>query len=618
MSASRAFRPLGQAFRPSVAAHARVGLSTTVRQASTSGPAGTARRFVKTTILLASGAAFLAYHYDSRSMLHDKIAMPFIRLLDAEDSHKLAIKMLGNWWIRPRDKGVDGPELQAELFGLPISNPIGMAAGFDKDGDAIDGLFDLGFGYVEVGSVTPVSQPGNPKPRFFRLTEDDAAINRYGFNSLGHAHMLASLRARVRDFSRSHPSLFPPPTKGSIPLPPSGLPRSLRPGHLLAVNLGKNKTSPADSNDDYIRGVRLLGPYADVVVINVSSPNTPGLRALQGREVLEKLLTDVVEERNKIKVDGLPKIAVKVTCDLSEEELGDVASAVRSSGVEGVIVSNTTIKRDLGLKSANSSQVGGLSGKPLFPLALQAVKTLRPLLPPSIPVIGCGGIASSSDAITMARAGAATVQMYTSFAYRGIGAPRLLKDEISADLVRDGKSWKSEIGADWADREMGWDEKRLEKESKALKEEAEDLGRLLRKSSEEKDTARLIKEVEAALSGKRVSQPDSSSTGGEAAEGGARDNLAGAQPGSPSAQPAGTPKAAEGGEKSAPSAASPTPTDKAVEAPQQGGVHVSEPLGGPLGPIVVQQVRQVDAPFVPKPSAFTGEVREGKRRLPPG
>lgn len=367
-----------------------------------------------------------------------------------------------------------------------------------------------------------------------------------------------------------------------------------------------------------------------MVVINVSSPNTPGLRALQGREVLEKLLTDVVEERNKIKVDGLPKIAVKVTCDLSEEELGDVASAVRSSGVEGVIVSNTTIKRDLGLKSgrlppssclsltnasANSSQVGGLSGKPLFPLALQAVKTLRPLLPPSIPVIGCGGIASSSDAITMARAGATTVQMYTSFAYRGIGAPRLLKDEISADLVRDGKSWKSEIGADWADREMGWDEKRLEKESKALKEEAEDLGRLLRKSSEEKDTARLIKEVEAALSGKRVSQPDSSSTGGEAAEGGARDNLAGAQPGSPSAQPAGTPKAAEGGEKSAPSAASPTPTDKAVEAPQQGGVHVSEPLGGPLGPIVVQQVRQVDAPFVPKPSAFTGEVREGKRRL---
>lgn len=164
--------------------------------------------------------------------------------------------------------------------------------------------------------------------------------------------MLAALRARVLAFSRTHPSLFPPPSRGSIPLPPSGLPRSLRPGHLLAVNLGKNKTSAPDSNEDYVRGVRLLGPYADVVVINVSSPNTPGLRALQGRDILEKLLAEVVEERNKIEVDGLPKIAVKVTCDLTEEELGDVASAVRRSGVEGVIVSNTTVKRDgLGLQS---------------------------------------------------------------------------------------------------------------------------------------------------------------------------------------------------------------------------------------------------------------------------
>lgn len=168
--------------------------------------------------------------------------------------------------------------------------------------------------------------------------------------------MLSQLRARVDEFSRSHPSYFPPRTfRSGPPFPPRNLPRSLRPGHLLAVNLGKNKTSPADSNDDYINGVRTLGPYADVVVINVSSPNTPGLRALQGRDVLEKLLKDVVDERNKIQVDGLPKIAVKVACDLSEEELGDVASAVRGSGVEGVIVSNTTVKREeLGLQSGKS------------------------------------------------------------------------------------------------------------------------------------------------------------------------------------------------------------------------------------------------------------------------
>lgn len=183
------------------------------------------------------------------------------------------------------------------------------------------------------------------------MEEDKAAINRYGFNSLGHGQTLAQLRARLVDFSQSHPSLFPSRLPHN-PSPPSSLPRSLRPGHILAVNLGKNKTSPPDSNEDYIKGVRSLGPYADVVVINVSSPNTPGLRALQGREVLEKLLKEVVAERDKIEKDGLPKIAVKVACDLSEEELGDVAVAVRRSGVEGVIVSNTTVRREgLGLKS---------------------------------------------------------------------------------------------------------------------------------------------------------------------------------------------------------------------------------------------------------------------------
>lgn len=453
--------------------------------------------------------------------------------------------------------------------------------------------------------------------------------------------MLASLRSRVLAFSRTHPSLFPPPSRGVSPLPPSGLPRSLRPGHLLAVNLGKNKTSAADSNEDYIRGVRLLGPYADVVVINVSSPNTPGLRALQGREVLEKLLTDVVEERNKIKVDGLPKIAVKVACDLSEEELGDVASAVRRSGVEGVIVSNTTIKRDgLGLQSgelaalltdghvtdncaANAPQIGGLSGKPLFPLALQAVKTIRPLLPPSIPVIGCGGISTSSDAISMARSGASIVQLYTSFMYRGIGTPGLLKDEISADLVKKGETWKGQIGHDWPDREMGWDEKRLEKESQALKKEAEDLGQMLRESSEEKDLARLIDEAEKAIKGTSSSHFSKESSSERTQSSGARDNLAGATPNGglkAKAEKVTDAKAddgkAEDEQKASSTSTSPIPTSSSESL--KGGVEVSRPLGGLLGPIVVSgENLRADAPPPPakKPDAFTGAVKTGNKRL---
>jgi dihydroorotate dehydrogenase len=381
-----------------------------------------------------------------------------------------------------------------------VSNPVGIAAGFDKDAQAVDGLFDLGFGYVEVGSITPAPQPGNPKPRFFRLEEDDAAINRYGFNSLGHGQALARLRGRVAQFAAEHPSLFPDGL-GAAALPPRGLPRSLRPGHLLGVNLGKNKTSAADSDDDYIRGVRTLGPYADVLVVNVSSPNTPGLRALQGREQLERLLSSVVEERNKIAVDGLPKLAVKVTCDLSEEELADVASAVRSTGVDGVIISNTTLRRD-GLTSPYRSETGGLSGRPLFPYALASLRTLRPLLPPSIPIIGAGGVWTGDDALAMARAGASLVQIYTSFGYRGVGAPRLLKDEVSAALARapaPDASWAAQIGRDFEGANMGWDEARVAAEAVALKHEAAALSELLADIQQREQAAAAVQAADAAM-----------------------------------------------------------------------------------------------------------------------
>ncbi|WWC86101.1 dihydroorotate dehydrogenase (fumarate) [Kwoniella dendrophila CBS 6074] len=529
-------RPLSSSFRSSITTPSSPLVRTQIpliRNASTT-PASGPRQFISSTLFVAGGVLLIAYYYDSRSLLHEHVVMPLIRLgFDAEESHKLAVRLLSlDKWARPRDLGVDDTSLQTELFGQRISNPVGVAAGFDKDADAIDGLFDLGFGYVEVGSVTPEPQPGNPKPRFFRLEEDSAAINRYGFNSLGHGHTLAKLRARLVKFSQEHPSYFPNPLPLN-PLPPSNLPRSLRPGQLLAVNLGKNKSSAADSNEDYIKGVKLLGPYADLVVINVSSPNTPGLRALQGREILENLLKDVVKERDQLQNDqNLPKIAVKVASDLTEDELADVAYAVRSSGVEGVIVSNTTIRRkELELQSSRQDEIGGLSGKPLFPYALDSIKTLRPLLPPSIPIIGCGGVTSGEDALKMAGAGASLIQLYTSFGYRGVGTPRLIKDEITSSLKSSKSSWSHEIGKDWKSTglEMGWDENRLKQESKNLQNEFSNLNNLLKTINDKEDLNSLISQAELALGRGKDSSESSAKTGSEEV-GGPRDNLAGADP----------------------------------------------------------------------------------------
>jgi dihydroorotate dehydrogenase len=352
----------------------------------------------------------------------------------------------------------------------------------------------------------------------------------------------------------------------------------------------------------------MLGPYADVVVINVSSPNTPGLRALQGKEILEKLLKDVVEERNRIAVDGLPKIAVKVACDLNEEELGDVAGAVRSSGVEGVIVSNTTIRRqglglkscklvplflDLELISANQSQVGGLSGRPLFPLSLIALKTLRPLLPPSIPIIGCGGISTGQDALEMAKAGASMIQLYTSFGYRGVGTPRLIKDEITAQLSTTKSSWRNSVGTDYKDGKMGWtDEDRFKKTNEALKKEAEGLGELLKNLSDKEDTASLVRKAEEALRKFKAPQP--------------RDNLLGST--------------AEGSPASAPASETPESKDstKTITSGNVGGAPalLESVLPAPaadFAPIVVEENVQ------PQPQEEVDEwkqtVQKGQRRL---
>ncbi|WRT63988.1 dihydroorotate dehydrogenase (fumarate) [Kwoniella shivajii] len=633
-----------------------------VRHASTttSGP----RRFLSSTLFVAGGVLLIAYYYDSRSLLHEHVVMPVVRFgLDPEEGHKLAVRIL-SWdkWARPRDMGVDAKELQAELFGIPIQNPVGIAAGFDKDADAIDGLFDLGFGYVEVGSVTPEPQPGNPKPRFFRLEEDSAAINRYGFNSLGHGYTLSKLRSRLISFSQTHPSLFPSPLSKN-PSPPKGLPRSLRPGQLLAVNLGKNKTSSADSNEDYIKGVRTLGPYADVVVINVSSPNTPGLRALQGKQILENLLKDVVSERNKIaSQDGLPKIAVKVASDLSEDELADVASAVRGSGVEGIIISNTTVKRkELDLNSSRQDEIGGLSGKPLFPYALKALKTLRPLLPPSIPIIGCGGVSTGEDALLMARAGASLIQVYTSFGYRGVGTPRLIKDEITTHLIESKSSWKNEIGKDWksggstSSSSMGWDMtvNKLKQQSDQIKEEAKSLADLLKQLSDKESMADLISQAEKALglsSSSSSSSPSSSSPSSSNVDGsnpsvtvsngigGPRDNLAGAsssgtgqgvignesddvasgliESGGANTRSIESNSPQEQSSNQTPSTSAESQADNGVGAPSIQQALLSTPAAIDLTPQVI-----VDSPVIPEPTLderdnqWSQAVKTGQRRL---
>ncbi|CAE6482131.1 unnamed protein product [Rhizoctonia solani] len=382
------------------------------------------------SILKASAAVlgtglFIAYYYDSRSALHRWIVPPLMRAtLDPEDAHRLALRVLGTR-LAPTDHGVNDPVLKCKLWDMEMPSPVGLAAGFDKDGEAIDGLFRIGFDWVEIGSVTPKPQSGNPKPRVFTLPEDDAMINRYGFPSRGHDIMLARLRTRSRS---------PWVDQGTTP--------SSEPRQVLAVNLGKNKSSPPDSVADYLAGVGRFGAHPDVsvLVINVSSPNTPGLRGLQNRGMLEELLDAVCKERDALPRSTLPKIVLKIAPDLDEVAIQDVAEAVRESGADGVIVSNTTIQRPK-LQSASAQEVGGLSGPPLFPLSLKALKTLRAHLPASIPIIGCGGISSGADALEFARAGASSIQLYTAFGYSGVGTARRIKDELTDELKQLGTTW---------------------------------------------------------------------------------------------------------------------------------------------------------------------------------
>ncbi|KAH9926271.1 uncharacterized protein BXZ73DRAFT_102954 [Epithele typhae] len=447
----------------------------------------TARNAVYASLFVVTSGLFAIYYLDCRAALHKYIVTPVIRhTLDPETGHKLAVRVLSSG-LAPRDPVVDDEVLKVELWGEEMSSPVGLAAGFDKNGEAIDGLFNLGFSWVEIGSITPKPQPGNPKPRVFHLPEDDALINRYGFPSEGHASVLARLRARL-------PTLFSYSTSSTLESPLHVEEHaSLRPNALLAVNLGKNKSSPPDSIVDFVTGTHAFGPYADALVVNVSSPNTPGLRSLQSRTLLQELLAGVTAARDEVAAlsphSHRPKLLLKIAPDLSSEEVAGVAEAVRSiGGVDGVIVSNTTIQRPSSLMAPNKQEVGGLSGPPLKQLSLATLRALRAELPASVPIIGCGGISSGADALEFARAGAAAVQLYTVFGYRGPGAAREIKDELAALLRAEGTTWQAVV-TDAVER-TAWREpspappKAKEKEGgevsvQLLVQEAEELKKLL-------------------------------------------------------------------------------------------------------------------------------------------
>nr|KAJ3420930.1 Dihydroorotate dehydrogenase (quinone), mitochondrial [Polyrhizophydium stewartii] len=428
------------------------------------------------------GVFAYVYVTDTRASVYKWAVMPFIHAAyDPEEGHRLSIWAAKHGLV-PRERTTDDSVLHVEvrvhgrrcfhrfamltcedlgrqLWGKKITNPLGLAAGYDKHAEAVDALFGFGFGMVEIGSVTPKPQPGNPKPRMFRLPQDEAVINRYGFNSEGHEAVARRLQARIRKFLHKHGSvladtLSPLAWLSAADDVKNAAPgdavrrRSLHNDRLLGVNLGKNKISPADSDADYIDGVAALGTYADYLVINISSPNTPGLRALQRREPIERLLRDAKRARDALA--HRPPLVVKIAPDLSDDEIDDIAAVVESVGVDGVIISNTTVSRpdSLHADAKLKREFGGLSGAPVLPLSLRVVSEFYKKTGGRVPIIGCGGIRTGEDALRFARAGASVVQVYTALGYQGPGLVHDIKSDVTERLKKMGKTWSHVVGAD--------------------------------------------------------------------------------------------------------------------------------------------------------------------------
>ncbi len=340
---------------------------------------------------------------------------PFIFLLDPEVAHNLTIKGLKAGLSPTFFAKGDDPVLKTSVFGLDFNNPVGLAAGFDKNAEVMEAMLAQGFGFVEAGTVTPLPQDGNARPRLFRLREDRAVINRFGFNNAGLESFAKNLTAQ----------------KG-------------RPG-IVGANVGANKDA-TDRTADYVTGIKRLNGLASYFTVNISSPNTPGLRALQSKDALEDLLSKVIKARNE---GPATPVLLKIAPDLSEEDKKDIAAVALEVGIDGLIVSNTTIERPNSLKSVHRGESGGLSGAPLMANSTKTLSDIYKLTDGKVPLVGVGGIASGADAYAKIRAGASLVQFYSMLVYGGTGMVAQIKRELADCIKSDGFSSVSQaVGAD--------------------------------------------------------------------------------------------------------------------------------------------------------------------------
>lgn len=345
-----------------------------------------------------------------------RLAAPVVRLLDPETAHRLAIKALRAGLV-PAPAPFEDTILEQTLWGRHFVNPVGLAAGFDKNAEVIDAMLGQGFGFVEIGSVTPKAQPGNARPRLFRLAPEAAVINRMGFNNDGLDAVAKRLQGR--------------PRRG-----------------IVGINLGKNKNS-AEANEDYRLGIAKLAAHADYLVINVSSPNTPGLRALQGRQPLAELLDVALNARAEAVGENPPPLLLKIAPDLGEQDKSDIAQVALAAGIDGLIATNTTTARPPDLHHKNASQAGGLSGRPLFEPSTRVLAQMYQLTAGKIPLIGVGGISNGNDAYAKIRAGASLVQFYSAMVYYGPARVQVIKRELARLMRADGfTSITQAIGAD--------------------------------------------------------------------------------------------------------------------------------------------------------------------------
>lgn len=332
----------------------------------------------------------------------EKLGLALLHRVDPERAHGLSLLAL-RAGLAPLPGPITSSRLATTLAGLALPNPIGLAAGYDKNATTLPALVRAGFGFVEVGAATPLPQPGNPRPRLFRLTEDRAAINRFGFNNEGATAIATRLAA--------HP-------RGTVP---------------VGLNLGANKTSD-DRAADFARVLTTCGPHVDFVTVNVSSPNTEKLRDLQGAAALSALLSGVMEARA-----GLTRwvpVFLKIAPDLNPEDLAQLAEVAMASGIDAVIATNTTLSRE-GLKSEHKTEAGGLSGAPLFEKSTRVLAQLSKLTEGRLPLIGVGGISTAEEAYAKIRAGASAVQLYTALVYGGLSMVADIAHGLDALLTRD-------------------------------------------------------------------------------------------------------------------------------------------------------------------------------------